>query len=154
MEVMDIHLSKNAILQKDESLWTKEFTAGIYMQEMRYNRPNKTLYMLTDKGILSCSTDGIMEGFVLDLKQTSLLESGIFTGDFAFDSDKNIYILAFKGDSSSSTYKSTPLLYKYTPMKDQQKPKNQKTLTIALSIPKDFWKLLSVNSKKHTQILK
>lgn len=119
-------------IEKEESLWTKEVTAGIYMQDMKYNRLKKTLYMRTDKGILSCSTDGIIEGFVLDFKQTSLLESGIYIFDFVFDSDKNIYVLATKMDSSSPNSKTTPLLYKYTPMKEDQKPKNQKTLTIAL----------------------
>ncbi len=119
-------------IEKEESLWTKELTAGIYMQDMKYNRLNKTLYMQTDKGILSCSTDGIIEGFVLDFKQTSLLESGLYPMDFLFDSNKNIYVLATKMHSSSPNSKTTPPLYKYTPMKDDQKPKNQKTLTIAL----------------------
>lgn len=119
-------------LQKEDNIWVKELSTGNYIREMNYSIKNKTLYLLTEKGILACSSDGNIEGFVFDLKQTSLLESDIYITDFLFDSEKNIYILAFKSDSSSGTYESTPLFYKYTPVKDQKKKENQKTLTVAL----------------------
>jgi len=138
---------------KEDSIWTKELTTGNLMRGMKYSLKNKTLYILTDKGILSCSSDGNIEGFVFDLKQSSLLESGIYINDFAFDSNKNIYILAFKVDSSSKTYKSSPLLYKYTPMKDQRKPKNQKTLTIAIRYSERFLEVaISKFQKEHPDI--
>lgn len=140
-------------LEKEESIWTKEFTAGNYMREMKYSLQNKILYVLTEKGILSCSSDGNIEGFSFDLKQSSLLESRIYISDFAFDSNKNIYILASKGDSSSGTYKSTPLFYKYTPMKDEQKPKNQKNLTIAIRYSERYLEAaISKFQKSHPDI--
>lgn len=121
-----------------EKIWSKDLDTGNYIKEMKYNLKAKKLYMFTDKGVLVCSADGIMEGYIFDMKQTSLIESAIYTCDFAVDSNKNIYILAFKSDVSSGENRSIPLLYKYTPSKNQQKSKNQKTLTIALRYSERF----------------
>jgi len=140
-------------VEKEVSLWTTELASINYIQKMKYSLKNKILYILTDKGILSCSSDGNIAGYVFDLKQSSLLESGIYINDFAFDSNKNIYILAFKSDSSSGTYKSAPLFYKYIPMKDGQKPKNQKTLTIRLKgSERSMEAAISKFQKKHPEI--
>jgi len=138
---------------KEDGIWTKELATGNFMKKMKYSLKNNILYILTDKGILSCSSDGNIEGFVFDLKQSSLLESNIYISDFAIDSNKNIYILAFKVDSSSSTYKSTPLFFKYVPMQDEQKPKNQKTLTIALRYSERYLEsAISKFQKEHPDI--
>ncbi len=113
----------------EERIWTKKLVVGSGMQEMKYSQKNKTLYIFTQKGILSCSPEGSIEGYIFDLKQFSLGESGIYVSDFDIDSDKNIYILALKNNPSG---KSTPLFYKYTTIRDDKKSKNQKTLTLSL----------------------
>ena len=137
----------------EKSVWTKELDSGHFMQEMRYSYKDKKLYILTNKGVLSCSSEGIIEGYIFDLKQSSLLDSGIFINDFTIDSNKNIYILAFKSDMTSGSFTSTPLLYKYTPIKDAQKPKNQNTLNISLRYSEQFIEAaISKFQKAHPEI--
>ena len=138
----------------DKSIWKKELAAGNYIQEMRYNIKSRKLYLLTDKGILSCSNEGRIEGFIFDTKQSSLIGSGIYISDFAFDNNKNIYVLAYKNDLSSSEGKSSPLLYKYTPAKNQQKNKNQKTLTIALRYSEKFMEAAIAKFEKENPDIK
>ncbi len=117
-------------LEKEDSIWKKDFTNGNIMRNMRYSLKDKTLYILTDSGILSCSSDGDVNGYIFSLKQSSLLESGIYIQDIAFDISKNIYVLASKNDLS--TNKFITLLYKYTPIKGEQKTQSKKTLTVAV----------------------
>lgn len=112
---------------KDQSIWTKSLEMGNCIKEMKYNLKTKKLYLLTEQGILACSSDGIIEGFILDMKKTSLMDSSIYTYDFAIDSNKIVYIIAFKTNGNDSS----PLLYKYTPQKEQSL-KKQKTLKIEL----------------------
>ena len=104
---------------------------------MRYSLKDNTLYILTDSGILSCSSNGDVNGYIFSLKQSSLLESGIYIRDIAFDSNKNLYVLASKNDLS--TNKFSTLFYKYIPIKGEQKAKNQKTLTIAIMDSERFF---------------
>lgn len=139
--------------EKLESIWTKELDSGHSIKEMRYSHKNKKLYILTDKGILSCSSDGTIEGYIFELKQSSLLDSGIYIYDIALDSNKNIYVLAFKSESSSESTKYTPLLYKYTPTKDKQKSNDQNTLNISLRYSERYIEAAISNFKKaHPEI--
>lgn len=115
-------------LNQDEGKLLTELDSGHYMREMKYSHINKKLYILTEKGLIACTLEGKIEGYVLDLKQSSLLDTGIYINDFILDKDKNIYILAFKMDHS--TKKSISLLYKYSPSKVKNNTANQKTLSI------------------------
>lgn len=124
-------------LEKEESIWKKDFTNGNIMRNLRYSLKDKTLFILTDSGILSCSSDGDVNGYIFSLKQSSLLESGIYIRDIAIGSNKNLYILASKNDLS--TNKFSILFYKYTPIKGEQKTKNQRTLTVAVRSSERFF---------------
>ncbi len=117
-------------LGQDKGKLLAELSAGHFMHEMKYSLINKKLYFLTEKGIIACTPEGKTEGYVFDLKQSSLLDAGIYTNDFLFDKDNNIYILAFKMDSSSGGNRSISLLYKYSPSKAARNAADQKTLSI------------------------
>lgn len=117
-------------LSQDKGKLLTELSAGHFMREMKYSLANKKLYLLTEKGIIACTPEGKVEGYLFDLKQSSLLDAGTYTNDFAFDKDNNIYILAFKMDNSSGENRSVSLLYKYSPSKVTQNAENQKTLSI------------------------
>lgn len=122
----------------DKSEWKKNLAAGHNIQGMKYDVKSKKLYLLTDKGIFICSNDGKFEGYVFDIKKSSLIDSSIFITDFAVDSNKSIYILAYKNNLSSITEKSSPLLYSYTQVKTNQISKNQKILTVTLKYSEKF----------------
>ncbi len=115
-------------LNQDKGKLVIELDSGHYMREMKYSHINKKLYIFTEKGLIACTPEGKIEGYVFDLKQSSLLDTGIHMNDFILDKDKNIYILAFKMDHS--TNKSISLLYKYSPSKVKPNTANQKTLSI------------------------
>ncbi len=117
-------------LKQDKGNLLTELDSGHFMHEMNYSLINKKLYLLTEKGIIACTPEGKIEGYVFDLKQSSLLDAGIYINDFVFDKDKNIYILAFKMDHSSGENKSVSLFYKYSPLKEKPSTANQKTLSI------------------------
>ncbi len=117
-------------LGQDKGKLLTELSAGHFMHEMKYSLVNKKLYFLAEKGIIACTPEGKTEGYVFDLKQSSLLDSGTYTNDFVFDKDNNIYILAFKMDNSSGENKSVSLFYKYSPSKEPGNAADQKTLSI------------------------
>lgn len=115
----------------DKSIWRKELAPGHNLQGMKYDFKTKKLNLLTDKGILACSNDGKFEGYVFNIEKSSLVGSNILISDFAFNSNKSIYFLAYKSDLTASG-KSYPLLYSYTPVKDKNISKDEKSLTIAV----------------------
>lgn len=140
-------------VEKGDSIWTKEVAVGNYVREMKYSFKNRKIYLLTDKGILCCSNEGRFEGFIFDLKQSSLIDSGIYMCDFIVDNNLNLYILVFTNLESSNSSKSKSLLYKYTPAKDQKKNKNQKTLSIALRYSEKFIEAaIAKFQKEHPEI--
>lgn len=124
-------------LQKEDYTLITELNTGDYIREIKYSTKNKKLYLLTDKGVVVCSSEGKTEGYAFDLKQSSLLDTNINITDFDVDNDKNIYILAIKSDTSSGEYKYTTLLYKYIPGKGK-KHTADKTLHIALRYSESY----------------
>lgn len=126
-------------LEKEESLWTKELGAGHYMTNFKFNPADGILYVLTNKGILSCSADGKMQGYIFDLIQSSLTEARIYINDFGVDSNKNFYILAVKSDLSSEAPANTFFLYKYSKAGEKTEVnKDKKSLTIAIRYSDGF----------------
>lgn len=123
---------------KGDSIWNIDLDPGNLMRQLKYDSKNDTIYILCEKGIIACTNEGKVKGYVLDFKQTSLLESGIFINDIAVDAEKNIYVLAFQADSSSGTHASKPLLYRYSALKEGQRPKDQAVLTLAVAYSDRF----------------
>ncbi len=119
-------------LENEESIWIKELNAGHFMTDFKFSPADKTLYLITEKGILSCSADGKLQGYIFDLSRSSLIEARTFISDFAIDSKNNFYILAFKSDLTSETAERKSFLYKYTRGKQQAEAADKKTVTVAI----------------------
>jgi|GEM_PF-939304 len=139
-------------LNQDKGKLLTELDSGHYIREMKYSRENRKLYFLTEKGIISCNSDGKIEGYVFDLKQSSLLDSEIYINDFIFDKNNNIYISAFR-IVDYSTNERVSLLYKYSPSQEKANTADKKTLTIYTRYSEKFLEsAIAQFQKKHPDI--
>jgi ABC-type glycerol-3-phosphate transport system substrate-binding protein len=111
-----------------ESVWKKDPGYNDTPNMIRYNRNDKCIYTLTDRGIKKYSADGSDNGNVLDIKQTSLSGFNSWITGMDMDSSGCYYFTVSKNAGTDGPGQTG--FYKYAPAKENTDVKEKNTAAI------------------------
>jgi multiple sugar transport system substrate-binding protein len=138
-----------------KAIWKKELEVGIYIRSICYNRADKCIYAVTEKGVDKYDSKGNLSGTVLEFMKYNLIGDRTYINGMGMDSSGSLYFLIYEenaakvkkfeiGDEKTQTDNSVT---------NQKTPVEKKVITLAAHFS-DRWleSAVSAFQKEHPDI--
>ncbi len=83
-----------------KAIWKKELDIGIYIRSIFYNRADKFIYAVTERGVDKYDSKGNLLGTVLEFMKYNLIKNGTYVGGMGVDSSGSLYILIYEENAA------------------------------------------------------
>jgi multiple sugar transport system substrate-binding protein len=78
-----------------KALWKKELDVGIYIRSIFYNRADKCIYTITEKGVDKYDSEGNLSGTVLEFRKYNLIGDRTYINGMGVDPSGSLYFLIY-----------------------------------------------------------
>lgn len=83
-----------------KATWKKELEVGIYIRSIWYNKADKSIYTVTEKGVDRYDSKGNLTGTVLEFMKYNLIKDRTYINGMAVDSTGNLYFMIYEENAA------------------------------------------------------
>lgn len=116
-----------------KAIWKKDLDVGTYIRSLSYNKADKCIYAVTEKGVDKFDANGNLLGTVLEFMKYNLVKNGTYIYNVSVDSSGSLYFLIYEkevvkvqkfeiGDGKAQADSAAP---------DQKSPAEKRVITLA-----------------------